>query len=193
MRSPVARIASTQGRRGSPVQTRALTTASVGGSGMAAGGVVDGAVALADLFLESGIIVATRGRAAGQSLDYRAQPGEIAAGIPMVVLVNKGTASAAEIFAGAMQDHARALLMGESTFGKGAVQSMIALEGGGALKITSAHYRTPSGRQIEGAGIVPDIAHPAAQIASDDMSADALVAHARNLLEHRPQHEERDQ
>lgn len=150
-----------------------------------AGGVVDGAVALADLFLDSGTIVSTRGRAAGQSLDYEAQPDEIAAGIPIVVLVNQGTASAAEILAAALQDHARAIVMGETTFGKGAVQSLIPLEGGGALKITSAHYRTPSGRRIEGSGIVPDIAYPAAQIASEDMSADALVAQARALLNRR--------
>lgn len=155
------------------------------------GGVVDGAVALADLFLDAGIIVSTRGRAAGQSFDYPAQPGEIATGIPMVVLVNKGTASAAEILAAAMQDHARAIIVGDTTFGKGAVQSMIPLEGGGALKITSAHYRTPSGRRIEGSGIVPDIAHPAAQMESDDMSADALVRHAQNLLKRNPR--ERDQ
>ena len=157
-----------------------------------AGGVVDGAVALADLFLETGIIVATRGRAAGQSHDYRAQPGEIAAGISMVILVNKGTASAAEILAAAMQDHARAIVMGETTFGKGAVQSMIPLEGGGALQITSAHYTTPSGRRIEGSGIVPDIAHPAAQLASDDMSSDALVDYAEQLLTRRETPQERE-
>lgn len=155
-----------------------------------AGGVVDGAVALADLFLDSGTIVSTRGRAAGQSLDYAAQPGEIVPDIPLVVLVNKGTASAAEILAAALQDHARAIVMGEITFGKGAVQSLIPLEGGGALKITSAHYRTPSGRRIEGSGIVPDIAHPAARIASEDMSADALVAHARAFFKRRPHNQE---
>lgn len=157
-----------------------------------AGGVVDGAVALADLFLDAGVIVSTRGRAAGQSLDYRAQPGDVAAGIPLVVLVNKGTASAAEILAAAMQDHARAIVMGDTTFGKGAVQSMIPLEGGGALKITSAHYRTPSGRRIEDSGIVPDIAHPAAQAMSEDLATDAVVQHALAMLNRRSQHQERN-
>lgn len=158
-----------------------------------AGGVVDGAVALADLFLDAGSIVATRGRAAGQSFDYTAHPGDIAAGLPIVVLANQGTASAAEILAAALQDHARAIVMGETTFGKGAVQSLIPLEGGGALKITSAHYSTPSGRRIEGSGIVPDVAHPAARLTSEDMSTDALVRYAQSLLMRRLQVEERNQ
>lgn len=149
-----------------------------------AGGVVDGAVEIADAFLETGVIVSTRGRAPGQSIDYTASPELLMPGVPMVVLVNNGTASAAEIVAGALQDHSRAVVLGSTTFGKGAVQSLIPLENGGAMKLTTAHYRTPSGRLIEGAGIVPDIEAVEADTAPEPESeTDALQEKAMRVLE----------
>lgn len=149
-----------------------------------AGGVVEGAVGIADLFLETGVIVSTRGRAAGQSIDYTASPELMMSGVPMVVLVNSGTASAAEIVAGALQDHSRAVALGSTTFGKGAVQSLIPLENGGAMKLTTAHYRTPSGRLIEGAGIVPDVEVAEADAAPEfDPEKDPLLERATRILE----------
>src|SRR5690606_25805816 len=96
--------------------------------------------------------------------------------IPVVVLVNAGTASAAEIVAGALQDHARALVVGTRSFGKGAVQSLIPLADGGALKLTTAYYTTPSGRRIHDAGIVPDIHAPEADDPLSERAADDSVA-----------------
>ncbi len=148
-----------------------------------AGGIVDGAVEIADAFLDDGLIVSTLGRGRGQTFEYAARPGDIAAPLPIVVLVNHGTASAAEILAGALQDRERGRLLGTTTFGKGAVQSLIPLEGGGALKLTTAYYTTPSGRIIHDAGIVPDIeAREADDVMPDDPAADALVRRAVDLL-----------
>ncbi|HEX7047126.1 MAG TPA: S41 family peptidase [Gammaproteobacteria bacterium] len=149
-----------------------------------AGGVVEGAVDIADLFLDEGVIVSTSGRAPGQTFDYLAKPGGIAAGIPIVLLVNGGTASAAEIVAGALQDYDRATLFGTRTFGKGAVQTLIPLAGGGALKLTTAHYRTPSGSRIDSAGIVPDIEVAMADDApkAAPTEDDALVQRAVEFL-----------
>jgi carboxyl-terminal processing protease len=121
------------------------------------GGVLDAAVDVADLFIESGLIVSADGRAPDARFERRAKPGDLLAGAPVVVLVNAGTASAAEIVAGALQDHRRGVLLGERTFGKGSVQSIIPLEGDVALKLTTARYLTPSGRSIQAEGIVPDV------------------------------------
>ena len=121
------------------------------------GGVLYGAVEVSDGFLQSGVIVSTRGRNADANHSFRATAGDWINDAPVVVLVNGGSASAAEIVAGALQDHKRAIIMGTRTFGKGSVQSVIPVNNGGALKLTTARYYTPSNRSIQARGIVPDI------------------------------------
>ncbi len=123
------------------------------------GGLLDQAVGVADLFLEGGEVVSQRGRDARDIERYNARPGDILAGLPVIVLVNTGSASAAEIVAGALQDRKRAEVVGLTTFGKGSVQTVIPLRGGadGALKLTTARYYTPSGRSIQKTGIAPDL------------------------------------
>lgn len=122
------------------------------------GGLLDQAVSISDAFLDKGEIVSTRGRKKDDAHRYQAKPGDIIAGLPMVVLINGGSASASEIVAGALQDHRRALLLGTRTFGKGSVQTIIPLGGQGAIRLTTALYYTPSGRSIQAQGIDPDIA-----------------------------------
>ncbi|HKT32970.1 MAG TPA: S41 family peptidase, partial [Gammaproteobacteria bacterium] len=124
------------------------------------GGLLDAAVDVCDDFLNSGVIVSARGRAPDSNFVRRATPGDMLNGAPMVVLVNAGTASAAEITAGALQDDHRALILGTRTFGKGSVQTVIPLPAGGALKLTTSLYYTPSGRSIQAEGIPPDIVVP---------------------------------
>ena len=134
------------------------------------GGALDEAVALSDLFLEDGRIVSQRGRAQGESLTYNAETiyrGEIAADVPMIVLIDAGSASASEIVAGALQDHRRALIMGERSFGKGSVQSLVPIGANAALKLTTARYFTPSGHSVQEGGIKPDIRVP--QISDPDL------------------------
>jgi carboxyl-terminal processing protease len=121
------------------------------------GGLLMQAVRVADAFLERGEIVSTRGRSAGQGERYSAEPGDLAQGRPMVVLINGGSASASEIVAGALQDHRRAVVVGTRSFGKGSVQSLIPLRGDGAMRLTTSLYYTPSGRSIQALGISPDI------------------------------------
>ena len=121
------------------------------------GGLLDQAIAVSDAFLERGEIVSTRGRDPTSALRFNAQEGDIIDGLPLVVLINSGTASASEIVAGALQDHRRALILGTRSFGKGSVQTVIPLGGRGALRLTTARYFTPSGRSIQEQGIDPDI------------------------------------
>ncbi len=122
------------------------------------GGVLDGAVNVSNLFLDdAGTIVYTKGRIRGSNTKFVSDSGDILNGSPMVVLINKGSASASEIVAGALQDHKRAIIMGNTSFGKGSVQTILELEGGYGLKITTARYYTPNDRSIQAKGIEPDI------------------------------------
>ncbi len=121
------------------------------------GGVLAGAVAVSDAFLTQGRIVSTAGNSVKSKTSYNAKPGAILHEAPMVILVNGGSASAAEIVAGALQEHKRALIMGSTTYGKGSVQTIFPIANGAAVKLTTAHYFTPSGRSIQGVGIKPDI------------------------------------
>ncbi|MFN3944147.1 MAG: S41 family peptidase, partial [Allosphingosinicella sp.] len=131
------------------------------------GGLLDQAVSLTDLFLERGEVVSQRGRKRTDIERYYARPGDAAKGLPVVVLVDAGSASAAEIVAGALQDHRRAVVMGDRTFGKGSVQTLIPLgRGEAAIRLTTARYYTPSGKSVQEGGITPDIMVP--QISDPD-------------------------
>ena len=121
------------------------------------GGLLDQAVSVSDDFVDQGEIVSTRARHPEDSQRWNAKAGDITNGLPMVVLINGGSASASEIVAGALQDHRRAILLGTRSFGKGSVQTVIPLTGGGAMRLTTARYYTPSGRSIQGLGITPDV------------------------------------
>lgn len=121
------------------------------------GGVLNAAVGVSDAFITGGLIVYTQGRLPDSKLQFSAGPDDVLAGAPMVVLVNRGSASASEIVAGALQDHKRALIMGTKTFGKGSVQTIVPIDDATALKLTTARYYTPLGRSIQAQGIVPDI------------------------------------
>lgn len=121
------------------------------------GGLLNQAIRVSDAFLEQGEIVSTRGRNPEDGERYNATPGDLIEGLPLVVLVNGGSASASEIVAGALQDHRRAVIVGTNSFGKGSVQSIMPLAGDGAMRLTTSLYYTPSGRSIQALGIAPDI------------------------------------
>ncbi len=121
------------------------------------GGLLDQSVKVSDAFLDRGEIVSTRSRRPNDAQRFNSKPGDLAEGLPMVVLINGGSASASEIVAGALQDHHRAIIMGTRSFGKGSVQTIIPIAGHGAVRLTTAHYYTPSGRSIQAKGIDPDI------------------------------------
>lgn len=121
------------------------------------GGLLDQAIAVSDAFLDKGEIVSTRSRRAEETQRFNARPGDLANGLPIVVLVNEGSASASEIVAGALQDHRRAVILGTKTFGKGSVQTVIPLARRAAMRLTTSRYFTPSGRSIQSVGIEPDI------------------------------------
>lgn len=121
------------------------------------GGLLDQAIKVSDAFLERGEIVSTRGKDEDDAQRFNAQPGDLIKGLPMVVLINGGSASASEIVAGALQDHRRAVIMGTQSFGKGSVQTIMPIPGHGAMRLTTAAYFTPSGRSIQKTGVTPDI------------------------------------
>lgn len=126
------------------------------------GGLLDQAVAVSGLFLDQGEVVSTRARNEEDTIRYSAKGKDITGGMPVVVLINNGSASASEIVAGALQDHKRAVILGEKSFGKGSVQTVVPLGDYGAMRLTTARYYTPSGRSIQATGIEPDITvHPA--------------------------------
>jgi carboxyl-terminal processing protease len=121
------------------------------------GGVLEAAVGVSDLFLDDGIIVSADGRAPDAKFEMDAQPGDVLDGAPIIVLVNGGSASASEIVAGALKDHHRATLLGQQTYGKGSVQTVMPLSDGHAINLTTSKYFTPSGVSIHGKGITPDV------------------------------------
>src|SRR6516165_10898027 len=135
------------------------------------GGLLDQAISVSDAFLDQGAIVLTKGRNEEETQRANARPGDITGGKRLVVLINGGSASASEIVAGALQDHHRAILVGTRSFGKGSVQTIIPLSGGGALRLTTARYYTPSGRSIQAKGIEPE-----------DKSKDTQLNYALDLL-----------
>jgi carboxyl-terminal processing protease len=156
------------------------------------GGVLSAAVSVSDAFLKKGIIVYTEGRLDDAKLKFNAKPTDILEGAPIVVLVDGGSASASEIVAGALQDHKRAIVMGEKTFGKGSVQTILPMENGSALKLTTARYYTPSGKSIQAKGIEPDIKLDRVKISMADGSADTGRVKESNLARHLDNGDESD-
>jgi carboxyl-terminal processing protease len=147
------------------------------------GGIINAAVEVSDAFLDDGVIVSTRGRIKESEANYTATRGDLINGAPLVVLVDGGTASAAEIVAGALQDHRRGLIVGNRTFGKGSVQTVLPLDDKHAVKLTTARYFTPNGTSIQATGIKPDIALADLRLAKPDAPATAQLSE-RDLIGH---------
>jgi len=147
------------------------------------GGLLDQAVGVADMFLDRGEIVSTRGREADNVQRFNARAGDLLDGLPMVVLINGGSASASEIVAGALQDHRRAIVMGTQSFGKGSVQTIMPVSGHGAIRLTTARYYTPAGTSIQAAGITPDIEVKQATLDIDETATARREADLRGRLD----------
>ncbi len=147
------------------------------------GGLLDQAISVSDAFLRKGEIVSTRGREARDSQRYNAQPDDITSGKPIVVMINGGSASASEIVAGALQDHRRAVVLGTQSFGKGSVQTIVPLQGNGAMRMTTARYYTPSGTSIQAKGITPDIEVKQARLEVLENGSRRSEADLRNHLD----------
>ena len=146
------------------------------------GGMLHTAVAVADRFLASKLVVYTESRNSAENLSLSTSPAERLKGVPMIVLVNRGSASASEIVAGALQDHGRAVILGEKTYGKGSVQTVWPLVNGGGIRLTTARYFTPSGRAIEAMGIEPDVVTSANRAPDPETGQDPLVLEALTLF-----------
>jgi len=147
------------------------------------GGLLDQAVEVTDLFLDRGEVVSTRGRHADEVQRFNARSGDALEGLPMVVLINGGSASASEIVAGALQDHRRAIVMGTRSFGKGSVQTIMPVSGAGAIRLTTARYYTPAGTSIQATGIVPDIEVKQATLDVDETEQRRREANLRGRLD----------
>jgi len=147
------------------------------------GGVLNAAVGVSDAFLDDGLIVYTMGRNEDAKLEFKAGPNDVLDGAPLAVLVNSGSASASEIVAGALQDQGRAVIMGEKTFGKGSVQTIVPIDDRTALKLTTARYYTPSGRSIQALGIEPDIRLVRGKVALEQAPEVAPIKEA-DLMRH---------
>ncbi len=142
------------------------------------GGILNAAVGVSDMFLNKGLIVYTEGRIKDSKLKFNAKPNAKLPDIPLIVLVNAGSASASEIVAGALQDHGRGIIMGEKTFGKGSVQTILPMNNNAALKLTTARYYTPNGRSIQASGITPDIIIDKVKISKIEEAFDVRVKEA---------------
>ncbi len=157
------------------------------------GGLLDQAVNVSDLFLDQGEIVSTRSRNEEDTIRYSAKKGDIAAELPIVVLINDGSASASEIVAGALQDHKRAIILGEKSFGKGSVQTVVPLGKYGAMRLTTARYYTPSGRSIQAKGIEPDVLVHPAKVEEIESNFGLSEAEYSNALKNETAEDKKDQ
>jgi len=146
------------------------------------GGLLDQAIAVSDAFLDQGEIVSTRGRRTDSVQRFNAKIGDLADALPIIVLINGGSASASEIVAGALQDHGRAIILGTRSFGKGSVQTIIPLAGHGAIRLTTARYYTPSGSSIQAKGIEPDIEVIQGRVETEEQNGQRDEASLRNRL-----------